>query len=194
MVFKRVNRNPRNSGVTHQRLVRASRLRKPPSETATELRLITLFAKRMSPRIAIISALVVLVGCAHPVQRSLVGQYSSRTILIMPCDYSLALKEDGTFQLSGVRNTAGADLEDPKTGFEDEGRWYSDGKVVILHSKYTKKVRRLTVSSSDGRTSLSDGEPFGCSVEKAAANKPPEAMAVERPPSNPSPAPAMPHL
>lgn len=29
---------------------------------------------------------------------------------------------------------------------------------------------------------------------KRPANKPPEAMAVERPPSNPSPAPAMPHL
>lgn len=112
----------------------------------------------------------------------------------MPCDYSLTLKEDGTFQLSGVRNTAGAELEDPKTGFEDEGRWYSDVKAVVLRSKYTKKVRRLTMSSTDGRISLSDGEPFGCSVEKAEANKPPEAMAVERPPSNQSPAPAMPHL
>ena len=35
---------------------------------------------------------------------------------------------------------------------------------------------------------------LAAAVEKRRANKPPEAMAVERPPSNQSPAPAMPHL
>lgn len=41
---------------------------------------------------------------------------------------------------------------------------------------------------------IEDDSEIGTWDEKRRANKPPEAMAVKRPPSNPSPTPAMPHL
>ena len=113
------------------------------------------------------------------------GHYTSPALYIMPCDYDLSLSADGTYWLDGVINKP--DKNEVRPGFEDAGRWSSDGTIVWLKSNYEKKTIKLSVLKRDGAIFLSDGEPFGCSVQKDLPNQPPLRMPVSGTPAADAP-------